>query len=88
MRVSRVLHDSKMVSFEAQLPDRRGTILKQSRFELWVYPCPRDDLSTPLGSNFIRVNLNPSIDGLGINYGFLNEQAFKAFTRSAGSEGG
>jgi hypothetical protein len=77
MGVSRVLHDSKMVSFEAQLPDRRGAILKQSRLELRVYPCSRDDLSTPLGSNFIRINLNPSIDGLGINHGFLDEQAFQ-----------
>jgi hypothetical protein len=66
-----------MVSLKAQLPDRRGSILEQSRLELRIYPCTRDDLTTALGSNFLRINVNPGIDGLGINQAFLDKQAFQ-----------
>ncbi len=56
---------------------RRSGIFHQSGLELRIRPCLPNNMSTSLGTDFLRVYFHPCINGPAINQALVNQQTFQ-----------
>ena len=77
MNVSRILDDLQMLLLKPEFLDGLASIFDQPGLELRIDPCTRDDRRAAPRSDFLRIDLDPRIDGLGVNHALLDKQAFQ-----------
>ena len=71
-----VTDKQESVLLKAEIFDRLGCVLTQPGLEARIDPSACDDLGAALRSDFLRIDLDPRIDGLGVNHSLLDKQAF------------
>ena len=72
-----VFDDLQMFLLNPEILDRLGSVLAQPGLKARIDPSAGDDFGAALGSNFFCIDLDPRIDGLGVDDALLDKQAFQ-----------